>query len=154
MKEGSQIIGTGFYWEDLSVGSCFHTHKRTITETDLVNYVNLTWLTEEVFTNTADRSDMALQGRVVPGAMVYGFSEGLLLAAIQDVGLAFFNAEIDIKGPTHVGDTIHIECEVIETRPTSKSDRGLIRTINRVVNQEDNVVLTYNPLRLVKRRRT
>lgn len=152
MSREIQVIGAGFYWEDLAVGFRFRTHRRTLTETDLVSYVNLTWLTEEVFTNTADRADMVLQGRVVPGAMVYGFAEGLLLAAIQGTGLAFLNAEIDVKGPTHVGDTIHVECEVIETRPTSKPDRGLVRTINRVINQQGSVVLTYNPLRLVKRR--
>ena len=147
-----KIIGLGFHWDDLSVGDRFRTVGRTITETDLVNFVNMTWLTEELFTNVAARDHMAMPMRVVPGALVYAFAEGLLLPSMQDTGLAFLNAEIDIKGPTCVGDTIHVECEVIEMRPTSKPGRGLARTFNKVVKQDGGVVLTYNPLRMMKRR--
>lgn len=147
-----KIIGLGFHWDDLSVGDRFRTVGRTITETDLVNFVNMTWLTEELFTNAAARDHMAMPMRVVPGALVYAFAEGLLLPSMQDTGLAFLNAEIDIKGPTCVGDTIHVECEVIEMRPTSKPGRGLARTFNKVVKQDGGVVLTYNPLRMMKRR--
>jgi acyl dehydratase len=71
---------------------------------------------------------------------------------MQDTGLAFLNANLDIKGPTVVGDTIHVESEVVEARLTSKGDRGLVRFANRVVNQRGETVLEYNPLRLLKRR--
>ena len=56
----------------------------------------------------------------------------------------------DIKGPTYVGDTIHVECEVTEARLTSKGDRGLVRTASKVVNQKGETVLTYNPLRMLR----
>ena len=71
---------------------------------------------------------------------------------MQDTGLAFLNATIDIKGPTSVGDTIHVESEVAEARLTSKGDRGLVRFANQVVNQRGETVLEYNPLRMLKRR--
>lgn len=145
-------IGTGFYWDDLSLGFRFKTHGRTITEADLSSFVNLTWLTEELFTNTANMAGRAIQGRVVPGALVYSFAEGLLLPSMQDTGMAFLNAELDVKGPTFVGDTIHVECEVIEHRAAKTGHRGLARTANRVVKQDGTVVLTYNPLRMLKRR--
>jgi acyl dehydratase len=57
-----------------------------------------------------------------------------------------------VKGPTVVGDTIHVECEVTEHRLASKGDRGLVRFANKVVNQRAEVVLEYNPLRLLKRK--
>jgi acyl dehydratase len=88
----------------------------------------------------------------VPGALVYSFAEGLLLPTMQDTGLAFLNATLDIKGPTLVGDTIHVEAEVMEHRLTSKGDRGLVRFANKVVNQRAETVLEYNPLRLLKRK--
>ena len=71
---------------------------------------------------------------------------------MQDTGLAFLNATIDIKGPTVVGDTIHVECEVAERRLASKGERGLVRFRNQVKNQRDEVVLEYNPLRLLKKK--
>lgn len=147
-----QRLGTGLHWDDLAVGAWFHTAGRTITEADLSAFVNLTWLTEELFTNAAERDDMAIKGRVVPGALVYAFAEGLLTAFMQGTGLAFLEAGFKVHGPTLVGDTIRLECEVSELRPTSKPDRGLVRTTNHVVNQRGETVVTYTPLRLLRRR--
>jgi acyl dehydratase len=151
MGDNVHPIGRGFAYEDLKVGFRFRTHRRTIAEADVANFVNLTWLTEELFA-VADDSQRAIKGRAVPGALVYSFAEGLLLPSMQDTGLAFLNATLDVKGPTVVGDTIHVECEVTEARLTSKGDRGLVRFANKVVNQRGETVLEYNPLRMLKRR--
>jgi acyl dehydratase len=146
-----QVVGRGFSFEDLKVGFRFRTHRRTLAESDLASFVNLTWLTEELFT-VEDDAARAIKGRAVPGALVYAFAEGLLLPTMQDTGLAFLNATLDVKAPTVVGDTIHVEAEVTEHRLTSKGDRGLVRFANKVVNQRGEVVLEYNPLRLLKRK--
>ena len=152
MEKDMALLGIGVFWNDLAVGNRFRTVGRTLTETDLVNFVNLSWLTEELFTNIEDREHMAIAGRVVPGALVYACAEGLLLPMMQGTGLAFLNATLDIKGPTFVGDTIHVECRVSELRETSKGNRGLVRTDNQVVNQRGETVLAYNPLRMMKGR--
>ena len=141
-----QIVGRGFAFEDLKPGFRFRTHRRTILEADLAAFINLTWLTEELFAVDEKKP------RLVPGALVYSFAEGLLLPTMQDTGLAFLNATVDIKGPTFVGDTIHVECEVVEHRPASKGERGLVRFSNQVKNQSNEVVLAYNPLRLLKKK--
>src|SRR5262245_13402584 len=147
MKAQSPVVGRGFTFDQLEVGTRFRTHRRTILEADVAAFVSLSWLTEELFAVVE-----AGKKRLVPGALVYSFAEGLLLPAMQDTGLAFLNATLDVKGPTVVGDTIHVECEVIEHRPASKGERGLVRFLNRVRNQNDEVVLEYNPLRLLKKR--
>jgi acyl dehydratase len=147
----TQVVGRGFAFDDLRPGFRFRTHRRTIGEADVAAFINLTWLTEELFT-VEDDAHRAIKGRPVPGALIYSFAEGLLLPTMQDTGLAFLNATIDVKGPTVVGDTIHVESEVIEARLTSKGDRGLVRFANKVVNQAGATVLEYNPLRMLKRR--
>ena len=144
------LVGRGFAFEDLKPGFRFRTHRRTIAEADVAAFVNLTWLTEELFT-VEDDAARAIKGRAVPGALVYSFAEGLLLPTMQDTGLAFLNATLDIKGPTLVGDTIHVEAEVTEHRLASKGDRGLVRFANKVLNHRGEVVLEYNPLRLLKK---
>ncbi|MCX7160970.1 MAG: acyl dehydratase [Proteobacteria bacterium] len=151
MDQTLPVVGRGFCFEDLTVGQKCRTHRRTIAESDLMTVVNLTWLTEELFTVEED-DGRAIKGRAVPGAMIYAFAEGLLLSTMQDTGLAFLNAELDIKGPTRVGDTIHVEVEVTEARLTSKGDRGLVRTANKIINQHGATVITYNPLRMLKRK--
>jgi acyl dehydratase len=141
------VVGRGFAFDDLKVGMRFRTHRRTLLEADLAAFINLTGLTEELFAVAAQT-----RKQLVPGALVYSFAEGLLLPAMQDTGLAFLNATLDVKGPTHVGDTIHVECEVTEARLASKGERGLVRFFNKVVKQDDQVVLEYNPLRLLKKK--
>jgi len=140
------------WWDDLSVGSHWRTQGRTITEPDLVSWLNLTWLTEELFTNLADRSGSAIAGRFVPGALIFAFSEGLTLGAVGIHGMAFLHGDVDVKGPTFVGDTIHVRSTVEELRATSKPDRGLCRTRNEVVNQHGAVVQVYSALRMIRRR--
>ena len=150
------VVGRGFCFEDLKTGFRFRTHRRTIAEADVAAFVNLTWLTEELFTAVEEKGQddaaRAIKGRAVPGALVYSFAEGLLLPTMQDTGLAFLNATLDVKGPTVVGDTIHVEAEVTEHRLASKGDRGLVRFANKVINQRGETVLEYNPLRLLKRK--
>ena len=150
-NEALPVVGRGFCFEDLRVGFRFRTHRRTIAESDLAGFINLTWLTEELFA-VDDDSAHAIKGRAVPGALVYSFAEGLLLPTMQDTGLAFLNASLDVKAPTLVGDTIHVEAEVVAHRLTSKGDRGLVRFANKVINQRGEAVLEYNPLRLLKRK--
>jgi acyl dehydratase len=151
MSDAVKRVGRGFSFEELRVGFRFRTHRRTIAESDLTGFVNLTWLTEELF-SVEDDSARAIKGRAVPGALVYSFAEGLLLPTMQDTGLAFLNATLDIKAPTFIGDTIHVESQVTEHRLTSKGDRGLVRFANKVLNQKGESVLEYNPLRLLKRK--
>jgi acyl dehydratase len=139
-----QIVGRGFAFEDLKVGFRFRTHRRTIREADLVAFMTLSGLTEELFSVKRER-------QLVPGALVYSLAEGLLLPSMQDTGVAFLGATLDVKAPTYVDDTIHVECEVVEARLTSKGDRGLVRFLNKVLTAEKKVVLEYNPLRLLKK---
>jgi len=150
MEKEIKLLGMGPFWDELSVSDRYRTVARTLTETDLVNFINLSWLTEELFTNTQERKNMAIKGRVVPAGLVYSCAEGLLLPMLQGTGLAFLNATLDVKGPTFVGDTIHVECTVTEVRETSKGNSGLVRTENKVVNQKGETVLLYNPLRMMK----
>jgi acyl dehydratase len=148
-----ETVGIGIHFEDLPVGRQFKTVGRTITETDIVNFVNTTGMVEVLFTNYEFlKHESDIKGRVSPGALVFCIAEGLLTqATMQKTGYAFLNMQFDIKGPVLAGDTIHVECEVIESRRSnSRPNRGLVRTRNRVYKQDGSLVLEYTPLRMVK----
>ncbi len=153
--DGYEVLGLGLHFEDLPVGRKFRTVGRTLTEADLVNFISVTGMTEVLFSNIEFlKHESDIKQRVVPGAMVYSFAEGLLIGAtMQHTGFAFLNMELNVETPTIAGDTIHVECEVIESRRSaSRPNRGLVRTRNRVVKQDGKVALTYTPLRMVKAR--
>lgn len=142
---------TGFYFEEIEIGAKFTTRSRTVTEADLVGFCNLTWMTESLFTDL-DHSDegAGAHGRVIPGVMVYAMSEGLLTYTMERTGMAFLHADFTVKGPTFVGDTIYVEVEVIEARPTSKPGRGLVRSRNRVLKADGTECIIYEPLRMLR----
>ncbi|PCJ22070.1 MAG: acyl dehydratase [Gammaproteobacteria bacterium] len=144
-------LGLGVCWEDMPVGYQFKTVGRTITEPDLVNFINCVGMVEVLFTDKTYIEKYAPQGkRLVPGALVYSIAEGLVLqATLQGTGLAFLGMDLDVKGPTFVGDTIHVESEVLESRATSKDPkRGLVKTQNKIINNRGETVCIYTPLRL------
>jgi acyl dehydratase len=152
--DGIVTVGLGLRWEDTPVGFRFRTVGRTITDADITNFVGITGMTEVLFTNTEYlKHESLFEGRLVPGALVYSFAEGLLMqSVVQGVGLAFLGLDMKVERPTMSGDTIHVECEVLVSRAASKPGRGVVTTRNHIVNQRGEVVMVYTPSRLVKGR--
>lgn len=152
MSEVLETMGLGIPWDELPVGRRFRTVGRTVTEADLVGFIGTTGMVEVLFTDTSGQQGKAVQGRLVPAALVYAFAEGLLIqSVIQGVGLAFIDMNLAVKGPTRVGDTVHVVVEVIESRESRKRPGiGLVRTRNSVVKQDGIVVLEYTPLRMLR----
>jgi acyl dehydratase len=148
-----QTVGLGLYFEDLPVGKTFKTLARTIQDADICAFCNVIHMTEVLFTDMEFlKNESDIKGRLAPGALSYCFAEGLLAqATMQKTGYAFLGMELNIENPAFAGDTIHVECEVIEARlSSSRPGRGLVRSRNKVIKQDGKVVLTYTPLRMVK----
>lgn len=147
------IVGHGLYAEDLPEGYEFKTLGRSLTEPDIINFVGATGMAEILFTDLEYlRNETDFDGRLVPGALVYSVAEGLVMTyTLQRTGIAFLGMELNMEAPVFAGDTIHVECEVVENRRTKKRpDRALVRTRNKVINQKGAVVMTYTPLRMMK----
>lgn len=151
------VLGLGQYFEDMPAGRKFRTIGRTVTEPDIVNFINCTGITEVLFTNLEFlKHESDIKGRLAPGSLVYCFAEGLLVhATMQHTGYAFLGMELKIESPVLAGDTIHVEVEVTESRRSkSRPNRGIVTTFNRVVKQDGTVALTYTPTRMIKARST
>jgi acyl dehydratase len=71
-------------------GSRFRTASRTITETDLVTFVTLTGMNEPLFYDEGGSLDANYAGRLVPGALVFSYAEGLVMqtGAVHGTGMA------------------------------------------------------------------
>jgi acyl dehydratase len=144
----------GHTWEEMTVGSAFRTAARTITETDLVNFVNLCGFNEPLFFDARHAAEGGYTGRLVPGALVYALGEGLVIQShsFAGTGLAFMHMELDVRRPTFVGDTIDVVVEITESRASGKPGRGVVTSRNTVYNERGDDVLVYTPVRLVRGR--
>ncbi len=142
------LAGRGKYWQELQVGEKVRTYRRTITETDLVNFISVTGMLEVIFIDTTHAG--AVAGRMVPAALTYGMIEGFIFQAlIQGVGLALLSVSIEAKAPVFVGDTIWATVETVGIKPTSKGNRAIIDSAVTVYNQTETVVLTYDVRRML-----
>ncbi|MFT0849892.1 MaoC family dehydratase [Achromobacter sp. F4_2707] len=142
------LLGHGYYWQDLEPEQEFITFGRTITETDLINFITTTGMTEVIFTDVTHQG--AMQGRVVPGALSYTLIEGLLVQGmVQATGMALLEVNKKILAPVRVGDTIHGHVRITHIRPTSKHGRAVVTSIVSVINQENVTVMTYEAKRLL-----
>ena len=134
---------TGLYWEEWKIGAEFITSARTITETDIINFAGISGdynplhIDEEFCRNTQFGT------RIAHGPLVYSIATGLIfqLHLYDDTLIAFLGFDsLKFTKPVKIGDTIHARVEVIEKRETSKSDRGIMKRLLQVLNQNNELV--------------
>jgi acyl dehydratase len=143
------------YFEDVEVGFRFETPSRTVTEADLVVFTGVSGDFNPLHTDAVYAADSIYGERIAHGALVLAVATGLR----QRVGLfdGTLMGLLEIRSwrflaPVLIGDTIHIVNEVIELRPTSKPDRGVM--VHRVeVVKQDETIAAQGELVLMLRRR-
>ena len=98
--------------------------------------------------------DAGYAGRLVPGALVFSYAEGLVMqtGVIHGTGMAFLRADLSVQAPVFVGDTITVVVEVVAARAASTGARGVVTTRNTVVKRGGGTVLVYEPVRLIRGR--
>ena len=153
MTDAEPLI-RGQTWEDMEVGSRFRTARRTVTESDLMNFVTLFAFNEPLFWDAGHAATAGYSGRLVPGALTYCIAEGLVIQThvLHGTGLAFMGMRLDVRKPVFVGDTLSAVVEVTEARASSGGGRGVVTTRVSVRNQDDEEVLVYEPVRLIRGR--
>ncbi len=144
----------GVTFEDHRVGAHYATLARTVSETDIVNFVNLCGFTEPLFMDMEYVArESVFKRRAAPGALTFALSEGLIIQTglIHGTGMAYLGSEIRVVAPVLVGDTLHVEIEVTDKRETKKPDRGIVTYQHRVLNQRDELVLEARIQRMIRR---
>ncbi len=135
----------GRYLEDFVPGDVFrHWPGKTITEYDDHLFCMITMNHHPLHTNAWFAEHSTVHGRnVLVGNLVYSLVLGM---SVPDVsGSAIANLEIETlqhKNPTFHGDTIYAETKVLETRESSKGDRGIVTVETKGLNQ-DGVEVCY-----------
>ncbi len=146
---------TGKYLEDLHVGDTFESDTFSVTEAGIIEFAR-------DFDPQAFHLDAnAAQTSVFKGLVASGwhtaamsmrlFVTGGLQLAGGSVGLGV--DELRWPRPVRAGDTLQLQTEILEIRPSkSKPDRGVIRIRNVTTNQRGEVVQTFMASVLVRRR--
>jgi acyl dehydratase len=143
------------YFEDFVTGAEYFTAARTITETDIVNFVNLFGFHEPLFIDMEFVKNQSLFGsRIAPGSFTFALSEGMAIqSGLVRGGLALLGVqEMKIPAPLRCGDTVRVKVKVLAKRETSKPDRGVVTSEHQVLNQKGEVLLEYTVNRMIRRK--
>ena len=145
----------GLYWDDHKIGATYQTLGRTISETDIVNFVNAVGLIEPLFMDMEYVKKESVFGtRAAPGTLTFALSEGLVIQTglIHGVAMAWLGGEVKVVAPVLAGDTIRVEVEIADTRETKKADRGIVTYKHRVFNQRGETVMELKLQRMIRRK--
>ena len=145
----------GRYFEEFKAGDVMkHWPGRTISEADNTWFSLLTQNQNplHIDANYAEQHTQHGQ-RLVVGTLVFAIGVGQTVADISGLAIANLDYEqITHDAPTFVGDTIYTESTILETRLSSKGDRGVVYLETRVANQRGEQVMTFRRHVLIPRR--
>lgn len=131
--------------EEFEVGQVDVSRARTITETDVVQF---SWVSGDVnpmHTDAVYSAKSPLGQRIAHGALGLSVATGLSASLGYLDGTAVAALGIDewkFLQPILFNDTIRLHATVVSTRPTSKTDRGVLVRRMDLLNQHDEVVQT------------
>lgn len=144
----------GITFEGFHPGERFVTSRRTITESDIMQFVCLAGLNEPLFMDAEYIRDESLFGeRIAPGSLTFSMAEGLTVQTgiIHGTGMAFVGLDrMQLFFPVKVGDTIQVEIEVLQTKEVKSRGGGIVRFRQRVRNQRGETVMEYDVSRLIR----
>jgi acyl dehydratase len=132
----------GMYFEEFEVGLEIRTGARTITETDIVNFAGLSGDFNFIHTDAEAARETPFGQRVAHGMLVASIATGLAVQQgfIDGTTLAFRELNWKFTRPVFIGDTIHVEIKVLETKAMGRMGGGLVDFDCRVLNQAGEVV--------------
>ncbi len=145
------------YLEDFNVGEKAVSPGRTVTEADIVMFAALSGDWTLLHTNAEYMKNSIFGQRIAHGMLTLSIASGLgtRTGATQPVEvLAFLGMDrVRLMAPVFIGDTIRVESEVIEARPSkSRPGAGILRFKNTVKNQRDEDVATWETALMVSTR--
>ena len=133
----------GLYFEEFAPGQTLTSPARTITEADVVAFASLSGDWSSIHTDAVYAAQQPYGRRIAHGllglsvsvalALRQGFLEGTILAfrEIQDWKFSL---------PIFLGDTIHMQGSVVETRSTPRLGGGLVTLDVEILNQKDDIL--------------
>jgi len=143
------------YFDDFKIGDKFATATKIVTEDMIIGFA-------KVYDPQPFHIDPAAAKKTLYGGLIASGFQTLAIGfrLIWDTGI-FAAASMGSPGfdelrwlkPVRPGDTLHVEMEVVESRPSqSKPDRGIVRGAYRYLNQNGEAVLSYTAMHLLRRR--
>jgi acyl dehydratase len=143
-------------FDELSIGDCFHSKQRVVSQADIDAFAQLTHDHNPVHVDEQFARKSLFRGRIAHGLLVESLASGLAwqmgifhgtIVALVEIGMRF-------EAAVRPGDTIRLELSVPSTEDSPGPRRGQVRWRTRVLNQHDATVIDGEWLTLLQRTKT
>ena len=144
------------YFEELEIGDTLTTHRRTVTEADIVNFAGISGDFFYAHMDELAAKESFFGRRVAHGYFVLSAAAGLFVDPAPGPVLANYGMDnLRFIKPVYAGDTIQVSLtckqKTVKETPADGVPQGVVAWDVRVSNQEGELVATYTILTLVRR---
>jgi len=145
------------HFEELEIGETVFTHKRSITDADIINFANVSWDHFYAHTDTTSLDGTIFEQRVAHGYFILSAAAGLFVDPKK--GPVLLNYGIDecrFMKPVYAGATIGVNFTVKEKIDQEKRDeediaKGIVKFRVEVYDETDETVAVATILTMVKK---
>jgi acyl dehydratase len=134
----------GMWFDEFEAGQQIITPGRTITESDIVSFAGLSGDYNQIHTDAEFAARTPFGQRVAHGLLGLSIASGLAMRTGVLEGTVIAFREINnwkFTNPIFIGDTIHAELNIIETKPIPRVGGGSLVIEIVVRNQREEVTM-------------
>ena len=146
------------YFEDLEIGHSLLTHRRTVSEADIVNFGGVSGDYFYMHFDEIAAKDTQFGKRIAHGYFVLSAAAGLFVSPAPGPVLANYGLDnLRFVAPVAIGDTIRARLTCKRKVDRNRTDdqgrgQGVVAWDVQVTNQNDELVASYDILTLVQKR--
>src|SRR6186713_3250708 len=148
------------YFDELQIGDSLLTHKRTVTEADIVNFANVSWDHFYAHIKTTDFTGTMFEQQVAHGYFIMSIAAGLFVDSYEKnpVLLNYGIDELRFTKPVYPGTEIFIKFTCKEKTPSDKKeatdiDKGIVKWLVEMLDtSEEPLVGVATILTMVKKK--
>jgi oxepin-CoA hydrolase / 3-oxo-5,6-dehydrosuberyl-CoA semialdehyde dehydrogenase len=146
------------YFEELQIGDTVTTHKRTVTEADIVNFANVSWDHFYAHTDHTSLQGTLFEKPVAHGYFILSAAAGLFVDARKGpVLLNYGLEECRFTKPVYAGSTIGVKLTVKEKLPQDAKEetdipKGIVKWLVEVFDETNEHVAIATILTMVQKK--
>jgi oxepin-CoA hydrolase/3-oxo-5,6-dehydrosuberyl-CoA semialdehyde dehydrogenase len=146
-----------YHFEDIQPGMSLTTHKRTVTDSDIINFANLTWDHFYAHTDITSLEGSIFEKRAAHGYFILAAAAGLFVYPNKGPVAANYGLEdCRFVRPVYHNDTLYVRLTCKQKVERDSKGRefpaGVVKWFVEVFDQDDELVAVATILTLVQKK--
>lgn len=146
-----------YHWEDIQPGMSMKTHKRTITDSDIISFANITWDHFYAHTDITSLDGSIFEKRTAHGYFIISAAAGLFVYPNKGpVSANYGLEECRFLRPLYHNDTIYVRltCKQKIDRDVASAEHpsGIVKWFAEIFDAEDELVAVATVLTMVQKK--